>query len=190
MTWLKIFNHQHKHLPFWSKHCSHICDLAGISQSVQRLGCGLEDQRIFRFPAGAKDFFYTVSRPVFGSTKLSVQCVLGAHSPGVKWLRCDADHPSPSAAEVETVWSCASTPTVSSWLGACLSTYSLVLHVATFLSVIVHHKGKNWSTLIVIVSGAAQQGQKDPAECPTAEGSCPYFQYCYETVFPEHCPPT
>lgn len=114
---------------------------------------------------------------------------LGAHSPRVKWLRCDADHPPPSTAEVKTVWSCASTPPASSWLDVYLNTYSLVLHVDIFLSVIIHHKDKNWSKLIVIVSGTAQQGQKDLAECPNAEGSCPYFRYCYETVSPVHCPP-
>lgn len=173
----------------WFKHCSHIYIFAGISQWVQRLGCGLDDQRIVWFPEGQRNFFYALSKLVFGSTHLSVQYVPGAHSAVVKWLKCDGGHPCPSTAEVKTVWSCASTPSVSSWLDVYLSTYSLVLHGATFLSVIIHHKDKNWSKLIVIVSGAAQQGQKDPAECTNAEGSCPYFQYSYETVSPVHCPP-
>jgi len=43
---------------------------------------------------------------------------------------------------------------------------------------------------VLFVPGITQQGQKDPAECPNEEGSCPYFQYCYETLSSVHCPTT
>jgi hypothetical protein len=87
----------------------HAYVLAGISQSVM----DWMSQGIVQFPAGAKYFFYTVLRSVLGSNHLYLQCVLGAHSPEVKWLKCDADHPPPSTAEVKTVWSCASTAPVA-----------------------------------------------------------------------------
>jgi hypothetical protein len=65
---------------------------------------GLDDRAIgVRSPAGAEDFsLASVSRPALGPTQPSVQWVPGVLSPGVKARPGrDADHSSPSSAEVE-----------------------------------------------------------------------------------------
>jgi hypothetical protein len=49
--------------------------------------------------------FATVSRPSMGPTQPPSQWVLGAKPPG-----CEADHSSPSSAEVKNAWSYTSIP--------------------------------------------------------------------------------
>jgi hypothetical protein len=55
-------------------------------------------------------FFFISSTPALGSTQPPIHWVPGALTPGVKWLGCEADHSSPSSAEVKNVWSYTSTP--------------------------------------------------------------------------------
>jgi hypothetical protein len=45
--------------------------------------------------------FTTTSRTALGPTQPLIHWVLGALSLGVKWLGCEADHSSPSSAEVK-----------------------------------------------------------------------------------------
>jgi hypothetical protein len=67
---------------------------------------GLDDRAIgVRYPAGASIFpLSSVSRPALGPTQPPVQRVPGVLSPGVKVRPGrDADHSSPSSAEVNNV---------------------------------------------------------------------------------------
>jgi hypothetical protein len=67
------------------------------------LGYGLDDRgsRV-RFPAGAGNFlFTTVSRPALVPTEPPIQWLKGALSLGVKRPGREADHSSPSSAEVK-----------------------------------------------------------------------------------------
>jgi hypothetical protein len=58
----------------------------------------------FSNPSSAKIFLYsTVSRPAVGPTQSLIQKVPGALSPGVKLLGREADHSTPSSAEVKNV---------------------------------------------------------------------------------------
>jgi hypothetical protein len=67
--------------------------------------------------------FATVSRPALGPTQPSIQWVPGALSLGVKRLGREADHSSPSNAEVKKAWIYTlHSPKMSSWRGAYLST--------------------------------------------------------------------
>jgi hypothetical protein len=52
-----------------------------------------------------KTFFFTVPRPALRTTHPPIQWVLGAHSPGVKWLGHEADQSPPSGAEVKELTS-------------------------------------------------------------------------------------
>jgi hypothetical protein len=64
-----------------------------------------------QFLAGAGFFlFNTASRLALGPTQLPIKWVLGALSLGVKQLGCEADHSTPSRAEVKDTWSYTSTP--------------------------------------------------------------------------------
>jgi hypothetical protein len=49
--------------------------------------------------------FITASRTALGPTQPPIQWVPGAFSLGVKWLGREADHSSPSSAEVKNAWS-------------------------------------------------------------------------------------
>jgi hypothetical protein len=53
-----------------------------------------------------------VSRTALGPTQPPIQCVPGALSLGVKRLGREADHSSPSSAEVKNAWSSTSTPSI------------------------------------------------------------------------------
>lgn len=58
------------------------------------------------FPAGTRDFSLSEATILaLGPTQPSFQWVLG-----IKQLRHEADHPSPSSAEIKNRWSCTSTP--------------------------------------------------------------------------------
>jgi hypothetical protein len=58
-----------------------------------------------RVPVGSRIFlFYTSSRPVLGPTQPPIQWVPGALFPGVKRQRREADHSSPTIAEVNKTW--------------------------------------------------------------------------------------
>jgi hypothetical protein len=52
----------------------------------------------------------TSSRPALGHTQLPVQSVLGPPSPGLKRPELEADHSSPTSAEVKKMWIYTSTP--------------------------------------------------------------------------------
>jgi hypothetical protein len=52
-------------------------------------------------PSRAKNFLFSMSRPVLGPTQLSVQWVLQALSSGVKQPHCEADHSPPTSAKVK-----------------------------------------------------------------------------------------
>jgi hypothetical protein len=74
------------------------------------LGAGLPRVRSYS-PGKVKNFlFSTSSRSALGSTQPPIQWVRGALSPGVKWPGREADHSSPSSAEVKKMWIYASTP--------------------------------------------------------------------------------
>jgi hypothetical protein len=45
--------------------------------------------------------FTTTSRMALGPTQPPIQWVQGAHSLGVKWPGCEADHSSPSSAKIK-----------------------------------------------------------------------------------------
>jgi hypothetical protein len=67
----------------------------------------------FESQQGLKIFlFATSSRPALGPTQPPIQGVPGALSMGVRRLGREADHSSPSSAEVKNAWSCISTPPV------------------------------------------------------------------------------
>jgi hypothetical protein len=57
--------------------------------------------------------FTTVSRLVPGRTQPPIQWLSGALSLGVKRPECEADHSSPSSAEVKNAWGYTSTPPIS-----------------------------------------------------------------------------
>jgi hypothetical protein len=62
-------------------------------------------------PGGVKNFlFSTSSRLALGSTQPPIQWVLGALSPEVKWLGCEADHSPPPSVEAKKIWMYTSTP--------------------------------------------------------------------------------
>jgi hypothetical protein len=62
-------------------------------------------------PGRVKNFLLpTSSRPVLGSTQPPILCVPGSLSPGVKRPGREADHSSPSSAEVKQMWIDTSTP--------------------------------------------------------------------------------
>jgi hypothetical protein len=54
--------------------------------------------------------FATASRPALGSTQLPIQWVSWALSQGIKWPGREADHSSPSSAEVKNAWIYTLTP--------------------------------------------------------------------------------
>jgi len=56
--------------------------------------------------------FATLSRPALGPTWCPIQQVLGACSPRVEWLGCEADHSPPSSAEIKNEWNYTFTPPV------------------------------------------------------------------------------
>jgi hypothetical protein len=56
--------------------------------------------------------FTTVSRPALGPTQPPIQWVLRALSLWVKWPGREADHSSPSNAEVKNAWRYTSTPPI------------------------------------------------------------------------------
>jgi hypothetical protein len=67
------------------------------------LGYGLDDQgSSIRLPVGVGNFFFTTaSRTALGPTQPPIQWVPGALSTGVKRPGREADHSSPSSAEVK-----------------------------------------------------------------------------------------
>jgi hypothetical protein len=64
-----------------------------------------------RRPGMVKNFlFSTSSRPAVGPIQPPIQWVPGALSLGVKWLGHEADHSSPTSAEVKKIWIYTFTP--------------------------------------------------------------------------------
>jgi hypothetical protein len=67
-------------------------------------------------PGGGKNFYLSMSsRLALGSTQPPIQWAPGAFSPGVKWLKREADHSPSSNAEVNKTWSIHPLPNTSSW---------------------------------------------------------------------------
>jgi hypothetical protein len=56
--------------------------------------------------------FATASRPTLGLSQPPIQCVAEAFTPEVKRQGREADHSSPSSAEVKNAWSYTSTPPI------------------------------------------------------------------------------
>jgi hypothetical protein len=73
---------------------------------------GLDDRGVaVRVPVGSRIFLFSAfSRPALGPTELPIQWVPGALSPGVKRPGCEADHPTPTSAEVKKMSIYTSTP--------------------------------------------------------------------------------
>jgi hypothetical protein len=92
---------------------------SGIIQSLHearsRYSDGLEG---FHPRQGKIVLFSTTSSPTLGSTKLSIQCLRGAISPGVKLPGREADYSSPSSAEVKSGGPIPLFPYMSSWRSA------------------------------------------------------------------------
>jgi hypothetical protein len=86
---------------------------AVIAPWLQRLGYGLDE----RGSILGRDWEF-FSSPPLGPTQPPIQWVPGALSPRVKRPGREADHSSPSSAEVKTRCSYTSTPNTSSWRGA------------------------------------------------------------------------
>jgi hypothetical protein len=76
------------------------------------IGYGLDDQGVgVRVPGGGKNFHFSISsRPALGSTQPSIQWVPGALSSGIKRQGREADHSTPTSAEVKKMWIYTSTP--------------------------------------------------------------------------------
>jgi hypothetical protein len=66
--------------------------------------------------------FATASKTALGPTQSPIQWVHGALTLGVKWPVRHADQSPPSTAKVTNAWSYSSTPHMSSWPYAWLST--------------------------------------------------------------------
>jgi hypothetical protein len=75
-------------------------------------GYGLDGRWVgVRFAVGASFFLLsTSSRPVLGPTQPPIRLVPGTLSPGAKRQGCEADHSSPTTAEVKNTWINTSTP--------------------------------------------------------------------------------
>jgi hypothetical protein len=54
-----------------------------------------------RFMAGADFFIFTVSGLALGPTQPPIECLVGSHSPGIKWPGHKADHSPPSNAKAK-----------------------------------------------------------------------------------------
>jgi hypothetical protein len=73
-------------------------------------GYGLDDRGVeFRFPVGSRIFF-TSSRSPLDPTQSSSKMVPGDLSLGVKRQSREADHSSPTSAEIKKMWICTFTP--------------------------------------------------------------------------------
>jgi hypothetical protein len=90
--------------------CFHVCE-AKISLCVSRiLAMKSCHSNVMSGAKGLGIFlFTTASRPVLGPTQPPIQLVRGALSLGVKRPGREADHSSPSSAEVKNAWSYTST---------------------------------------------------------------------------------
>jgi hypothetical protein len=88
-------------------------------------GSGLDDRGVgVRVPSMVKDFlFSTSSRSTLGSTQPPIQWVLGAISPGVKRTGREADHLTPTNAEVKKTWVYTSTSPYA-FIAKCLINYA------------------------------------------------------------------
>jgi hypothetical protein len=67
---------------------------------------------------GMARLFSTHSRPALGPTQPPIEWIPGAISPGVKRPGSEADHSSPSSAEVKNGGAIPPLPHMSSWHGA------------------------------------------------------------------------
>jgi hypothetical protein len=85
---------------------------AGIAQSVQRLGCGLDERRTgVLFPTRARDFLLSTNNVQTGSGVHPAFYPMGRGFllyPGVKWRDSEGD--TSSVAEVKNAWRCATVP--------------------------------------------------------------------------------
>jgi hypothetical protein len=90
--------------------CSHNRQGKSRDSSVG-IGLGLRAERSeFNSQEGLENFlFATASRPVVRPTQPPILLVPGALSLGIKRLGREADHSSPSSAEVKNAWSYTST---------------------------------------------------------------------------------
>jgi hypothetical protein len=69
-----------------------------------------------QFPAGAVIGFFLLAIAyilALGPIQPPIKWVLGAFSPGIKQLVCEADNSPPSCAEVKNAWSYTSTPPIN-----------------------------------------------------------------------------
>jgi predicted membrane channel-forming protein YqfA (hemolysin III family) len=72
--------------------------------------------------------FATASRQALELTQLPIQWVLGALSPGVKWLWCEVDHLPPSGPNIKNEWSYTSIPQYM-FMAWCLVKHRTTLHL-------------------------------------------------------------
>jgi hypothetical protein len=81
-----------------------------------------------------KGFFSLRRRVQTGSGNRPASYPMGTRGSyaGIKWPGREADHSSPSSAEVKNAWSYTSTPHTSSWCGALSSTGTTLLYLLTY----------------------------------------------------------
>jgi hypothetical protein len=93
-----------------------------------------------------------MSRLALGPTQCSIQWILGAVSPRVKWPGHEADHSSPSSAKVNNAWSYTSSPPdIMSWC--------LIIHRDSFTFTLHSRSQKKWGSMFIITS-LYQKGNK------------------------------
>jgi hypothetical protein len=80
--------------------------------------------------------FSTMFRPTLEPTQPPIQWILGALSPGVKWLGHEADHSLPSSAKVKNMWCFTSIPVYLHGVMLSLAQGKLYLYFAMVTSVI------------------------------------------------------
>jgi hypothetical protein len=96
-----------------------------IAQSVQWLGCELDDQSSIPGRGGEGIYLFTTAfRPLLEPTHPLIRWVSGVLSLGLKRPGSEADNSPPSSAEIKNAWSCTSTPRTSSWYGTWLSIWT------------------------------------------------------------------
>jgi hypothetical protein len=74
------------------------------------MGYGLDDRGLESRQGLGIFLFTTAFRPALGPTQPPIQCVPGVLFLGIKHLGREADHSTPSSAEVKNAWIYTSTP--------------------------------------------------------------------------------
>jgi hypothetical protein len=106
-------------------------------------GYGLDDSGVVgSSPGRVKNFHFSISRPDLRITQPPMIWILGALSPGVKWLGHETDHSPPNSAKVKKTWIYTSTPPhTSSWRSASSvkhRNYFIIIHIFNIIFLSTH----------------------------------------------------